>query len=292
MRDLHGQLGNSLRTWEESTCFASGEEREDLMNLPKLDPRYLILTFLVSFMVAGQLFLGFFQKWDAFSASVLTATLTELVLSRWVFKEWRFPLSALISGIGIGLLLSSHLVWPYALAAFLAIVCKFVIRIGGSHVFNPNNIAIVTLLYFLPQYAVSTPKQWTNGFGIMLFILVLGMAAAYAARRLDTVLAFIAGYLLFASIRHWGFGEPFYYSFGPMLGASFQLFTFFMITDPKTTPPTRKIRIIAALLIAFVDSALRLNAITNSLFYASFWVMLCYGLPYRLYRTKQQARGL
>jgi enediyne biosynthesis protein E5 len=71
-----------------------------------------------------------------------------------------------------------------------------------------------------------------------------------------------------------------------MLGASFQLFTFFMITDPKTTPPTIKARIFFALLIALVDAYLRIHSITNSLFYASFIVTLFVGLPYRWNRAK------
>jgi Na+-translocating ferredoxin:NAD+ oxidoreductase RnfD subunit len=258
------------------------------MGKMELDPRYFILFFLISFVVAGQMFLGFFQRWDSFLASIFSAMGTELVLARIIRKKWMFPLSALISGIGLSLLLSSYVVWPYILAAIMAIAIKYVIRIGGSHVFNPNNIAIVFVLYFLPQYGVSTPKQWTNGLAVMLLIMVLGMIAAAVAKRLDTVAAFVIGYVFFASIRHWFFGEPLYYSFGPMMGASFQLFTFFMITDPKTTPAQSGARITAALLIAMADALFRLASVTNSLFYASFLVTLCFALPYRTIRLHKR----
>ncbi|GIQ69358.1 hypothetical protein DUZ99_17170 [Xylanibacillus composti] len=258
------------------------------MSQPKLDPRYFILAFLLSFVVMGQLFLDFFQKWDTFFASVATTMLVEVVLCRWIRKKWIFPLSAFISGIGISLILSSYLVWPYVLAAVLAIATKYVFRLGGSHVFNPNNVAVVFVLFFLSEYVVTTPKQWTNDVSVMVIILVLGLVAAYVAGRLDTVLAFAAGFVLFAYVRHAWFDEPLLFAFGPMMGASFQLFVFFMLTDPKTTPAHSSARIILAFCIAAVDAWFRIHAITNSLFYAAFVVTLLFGVPYRWMLLRRQ----
>lgn len=171
--------------------------------------------------------------------------------------------------------------WPYILASLLAIIIKHTIRIKGRHLFNPNNIALVLLLFFLPEYAVSTPKQWTNGWDVMSMILFLGCLAAYAANRLDTVISFFIGFSSFALIRHVYFDEPLLFALGPMFGAAFQLFAFFMITDPQTTPAAGSARIVFALLIAFVDALLRVLDITNSLFYAAFLVTLFAGIPYR-----------
>lgn len=251
-----------------------------------VDPRYYILLFLASFVIAGQVYLGFFQRWDAILASTITAVVTELLLVRTIKKQWQFPLSALITGLGISLLLSSHVLWPYVTASLLAILLKFVIRYRGSHIFNPNNVALVIMLLAVPQYAVSTPKQWTNGIEVMVLILGLGLLAAYKAKRLDTVIAFISGYVAFAIARIAVIGEPFFYAFGPMLGASFQLFSFFMITDPKTTPSSRKARILFAVVIALIDAVLRVLGITNSQFYASFLVTLILGIPYRFWNKR------
>ncbi|MFE6796893.1 RnfABCDGE type electron transport complex subunit D [Paenibacillus chitinolyticus] len=256
------------------------------------DPRLYILAFLLSFVAAGQLFLGFFQRWDSFFASVFTAVALEFVLVGLLKKKWAFPLSALITGIGISLLLSSYAVWPYVLTAVLAVTIKQFVRLRGAHIFNPNNVAMVIMLIALPAYAVSTPKQWTNGIEVMSLIMILGLFAAYKAKRLDSVLAFIGGFTFFAAIRVGFFGEPALYAFGPMMGASFQLFSFFMITDPKTTPPTRKARILFAFLIAFTDAWLRVNQITNSQFYASFLVTLLLGVPYRLLAKKAGETGI
>lgn len=261
-----------------------------LIRLRRIDPRYLVLLFLLSFVFAGQLLLGFFQRWDSMLIAIMTASITEMMLTRLLRGKWIFPLSALITGLGISLLLSSHLLWPYAMASALSIGIKHIVRIRGKHLFNPNNVAMCFMLWFLPQYAVSTPKQWTNGYEIMAFILLLGAIAAYAAGRLDTVVAFICGFTLFAALRHLFFEEPLFYSFGPLLGASFQLFCFFMITDPQTTPSSRRARIVIALGIACVDALLRIQEVTNSAFYSAFLVTLCVGLPYRFYMNRRAVR--
>lgn len=253
----------------------------------KIDPRYFILAFLFSFVVAGQIYLGFFQKWDAVFVAVLSSTATELIINRIKNKKWIFPLSAFITGMGVSLLLSSHLLWPYALTSILAISLKYVIRFKGGHIFNPNNVAMVIVLVLIPQFAVSTPKQWTNGMEIMALILLLGLVVGYMANRLDIIVTFLGSFTFFAMIRHFVFGAPLFAALGPLLGASFQLFTFFMITDPKSTPTTRKARIIFAISVAAIDAIFRINRVPNPQFYALFIVCLLMIIPYRIWVTKK-----
>lgn len=253
----------------------------------RIDPRYFILLFLASFAIAGQVYLGFFQRWDAIMVAIGFSTATELVLSRLKHKEWILPISGVITGLGVSLLLSSHMLWPYALTAILSISLKYVIRYKGANIFNPNNLAMVIVLYFLPQYAVSTPKQWSNGIEVMVIILILGIVVCYLANRLDAVLAFMGGFAFFAWIRHELFGAPLFAAFGPMMGASLQLFAFFMITDPKSTPTTRRARIIFALLVALADAIFRINRIPNPQFYALFLVCLFMVVPYRIWISRK-----
>ncbi|MBU7316733.1 RnfABCDGE type electron transport complex subunit D [Paenibacillus oleatilyticus] len=253
----------------------------------KIDPRYFVLLFLSSFAVAGQVYLGFFQKWDAVIVSVIASAGTELVLYRLKRGTWQFPLSAVITGIGVSLLLSSHVVWAYALTSFLAIVIKYAIRFKGGHIFNPNNVAMVIMLFMLPEFAVSTPKQWTNGLPVMAAILALGIVVCYIANRLDSVLTFLGSFTLFALIRHFYFGAPLYAALGPLLGASLQLFSFFMITDPKSSPTTCKGRMLFAFSVAALDAVFRINRIPNPQFYALFVVCLLMLIPYRLWAERK-----
>ncbi|MFC0416244.1 RnfABCDGE type electron transport complex subunit D [Cytobacillus solani] len=252
-----------------------------------IDPRYFILAFLFTFVCAGQLFLGFFQQWDAVIVSVATTVLTEIIIVKMVYKKFTFPLSAFITGLGISLLLSSHVLAVYALTSFIAILLKFTIRFKGGHVFNPNNLAMVLVLFLIPSYAVSTPKQWTNGFTIMALVLLLGVIACYMANRLDIVSSFLVGFVAFALIRHFVFGAPLFAALGPLLGASLQLFAFFMITDPKSTPTTRKARIFFGISVAFIDAIFRINAIPNPQFYALFIISALSIIPFRLWASKK-----
>ncbi|SDZ40557.1 RnfABCDGE type electron transport complex subunit D [Bacillus sp. 166amftsu] len=252
----------------------------------KVDPRYFILLFLFTFVCAGQLFLGFFQQWDAVFVSVTTTVLTEFIIVRVIYKKFAFPLSAFITGLGVSLLLSSHVLAIYVLTSFLAIVLKFTIRFKGGHVFNPNNLAMVVVLFLLPAYAVSTPKQWTNGFTVMALVLCLGVIACYMAKRLDIVVSYLTGFVIFALMRHYAFGAPLWAALGPLMGASLQLFSFFMITDPKSTPTTRKARIIFGLSVALIDAIFRIYNIPNSQFYALFTIAALSIIPFRLWATK------
>ncbi|WP_214483041.1 RnfABCDGE type electron transport complex subunit D [Bacillus sp. SM2101] len=254
----------------------------------KIDPRYFVLLFLASFTIGGQFYLDFYQKWDAVITSVSVTVLTEIILTKIFHKKWNlFPISAVITGMGVGLLVSSYLLWVYALTAFISIFLKFVIKFKKGHIFNPNNVAVVLVLFFLQEYAVSTPKQWSNGYLIMAVILCLGLIATYLANRLDVVLTFLGGFTVFGLFRHFVLGAPLFAAIGPLFGAGLQLFAFFMITDPKSTPTTRKSRIIFALLVAFVDAVFRVYRIPNPQFYALFVISLLTIIPFRIWVSKK-----
>lgn len=192
----------------------------------KIDPRYFIILFLGAFVATGQIYLGFYQKWDVVIVSVLSTIITELIIVRLKYKKWTFPLSAFITGLGVSLLLSSNLLIVYSATAVLSICLKFFLRFKGAHVFNPNNLGVVIMLVLLPQYAVSTPKQWTNGYTIMVLIMLLGFVVVFIAKRLDVVLTYLSGYVIFSLCRHFLLGTPLFLALGPLLGASLQLFTF------------------------------------------------------------------
>jgi Na+-translocating ferredoxin:NAD+ oxidoreductase RnfD subunit len=256
----------------------------------KIDPRYFLLLFLASFFTAGQVYLGFYQTWDVLITSVICTTTTEMILVRILYKKWKFSLSAVITGIGVSLLLSSHVLWAYAMTAVLSIVLKFIIRFKGGHLFNPNNLSLVFMLLLLPQYAVSTPKQWTNGIEIMLAILLLGLFVTYLANRLDMVITFLASFVVFGVLRHLIFGAPLLAALGPIMGASLQLFSFYMITDPKTTPVTRKMRILFGFSVALIDAIFRIYRIPNPQFYALLIICFIFNIIYRVIANRYKSK--
>jgi hypothetical protein len=58
----------------------------------------------------------------------------------------------------------------------------------------------------------------------------------------------------------------------PLTGPMYQLFIYFMITDPKTTVGPRWAQSLVAFLVAVVEAVLRLMQVVNAPFYALFMV--------------------
>jgi Na+-translocating ferredoxin:NAD+ oxidoreductase RnfD subunit len=89
-------------------------------------------------------------------------------------------------------------------------------------------------------------------------------------KRLDLALAWVGGFVLMSLLRMALGQGGLVFALGPMTGAEFALFTFSMLPDPKTSPPTRGGRIAWGLSIAVVDGVLRYFEIRYSMFYALF----------------------
>ena len=157
--------------------------------------------------------------------------------------------SALISALSLCLLLRTDaLVWA-AVAAAIAVGSKFLVRVRGKHVFNPTNLALAALLLATPDVWVS-PGQWGTGASFAFAIACAGLAVTYRSARSDVTVAFIAAYAGLITARSLYLGEPLTIPLHRLESGAFLLFSFFMISDPKTTPDARAGRIAFALLVA------------------------------------------
>ena len=67
-------------------------------------------------------------------------------------------------------------------------------------------------------------------------------------------------------------GSPWQSEIAPLTGPMYQLFIFFMVTDPKTTVRSKLWQCIVVLIVAFVEMILRLNQVVYAPFYALFLV--------------------
>jgi enediyne biosynthesis protein E5 len=190
-------------------------------------------------------------------------------------RLWRLPAfdprSALISGLSLCLLLRTHS-WPLAaLAATIAVASKFVLRIGGKHVFNPTNFGIVAAMLATGGVWVS-PGQWGSAAFFALLIACLGGLVVNRAARGDVTYAFLAFYLVILFGRALWLGQPLAIPLHQVESGAFLIFTFFMISDPRTTPDSRAGRVLFALLVAlgagYVHFVLyRPNGLLLSLFF-------------------------
>ena len=107
---------------------------------------------------------------------------------------------------------------------------------------------------------------------IVMLVLVVGGFTSFRVSRWDLVLSFIGGFCIMALVEQMIAHNGFAFVYGPILGAAFQIFSLSMLTDPKTTPETRRMRVIFGLSIAFIDGILRLMNDQYSLFLALFFV--------------------
>ncbi|HSS76977.1 MAG TPA: RnfABCDGE type electron transport complex subunit D [Thermoanaerobaculia bacterium] len=222
------------------------------MNAPRAwlqDPRIYQILVLASLLVYGVFRLDF--EIGAGRALLLlgTALLTQLLCTRlWHFPAFD-PKSALISGLSLCLLLRTGSTLLAILAAAVTIGSKFLLRIRGKHVFNPTNFGIVALMLATGQVWVS-PGQWGSAAFLGFFVACLGGLVVNRAARSDVTYAFLTFYLAILFGRALWLGQPMAIPLHQLASGAFLIFTFFMISDPKTTPDTRAGRILFALLVA------------------------------------------
>jgi len=213
------------------------------------DPRLYQIAVLTSLLLYGVLRLDF-EVPPAQAAILLgTALLAQAACTR----IWRLPAfdprSALISGLSLCLLLRTGSLLLALAAAVITIASKFVIRWRGKHVFNPTNFGIVALLLATDRVWVS-PGQWGNVAIFAFLMACLGSLVVHRAARSDVTWAFLIFYLAVLFGRALWLGQPMAIPLHQIENGAFLLFTFFMISDPKTTPDSRAGRVLFALLVA------------------------------------------
>jgi Na+-translocating ferredoxin:NAD+ oxidoreductase RnfD subunit len=77
---------------------------------------------------------------------------------------------------------------------------------------------------------------------------------------------------LFAFLRSWITGDPWQAEVAPITGPMYQLFVFFMITDPKTTVRSRTGQCVVAFCVALAEFFLRLDQVVYAPIFALFFV--------------------
>jgi Na+-transporting NADH:ubiquinone oxidoreductase subunit NqrB len=216
------------------------------------DPRYLQIFLLGSFLAYGLLFLQWSARLDVFSAAVVSSVATQIVWAKLKNQPLTSVKSALISALGLCLLLRVDSVWVMSLAGIATISSKFLIRYKGKHVFNPTNFGII--LAILTGHAWISPGQWGHGETGMLLILLGATGILLRVKRWDLSLTFLLVLFGLESLRlvaYLGWDWP--VVFHRFNSGTILLFAFFMITDPKTSPNSRKGRILWASLIALLS---------------------------------------
>ena len=228
--------------------------------LGRLDPRYPVSFLITLILVLGEARYGILGGYARLVTALGVCTATELVLSRWLRGRVANLQSAYITGISLALLIKppAHLLWPFALGGFLAIASKYVLQYRGRHLWNPSNFAISLLVLVAPGSIAILSRQWGNDLATNAVIWCFGLLIASRVRMLHVTVTYVGCFVALAVARSVITGGPLLAEIAPLTGPMYQLFVFFMITDPKTTVSSVRGRISVAAAVAVAEAAIRL----------------------------------
>jgi Na+-transporting NADH:ubiquinone oxidoreductase subunit NqrB len=225
----------------------------------RIDPRYLIAFLITLVLVAAQLRYHMLGSYDRLALALAVCLATEVVLSWFDRGKVVNLLSAYISGISLTLLVKPQggALWPFALGGFLAISSKYVLRYRGNHLWNPTNFAVAALLLLAPDRVSVLSHQFGNDVTTNLVIWIFGLVIAARVGVLHITLTYVASFLALNTARAAILGQPLLPEIAPITGPMYQLFIFFMITDPRTIVSGRRRQILVAVLIAVMETLIR-----------------------------------
>jgi len=215
-----------------------------------MDPRLYQITVLASLLVYGLVRLDF--EVTLVGAATILAT---VLVVQWIGTcaarlpryEWR---SALISGLSLCLLCRTNSMVFCVLTAVAAIAGKFVLRWRGKHLFNPTNFGLVLMMLVTDGQVWVSPGQWGNVAFFAFLMACLGGLVVMRAGRADVALGFLFCWSALLMGRSAWLGEPMTIPLHRLQNGALLLFTFFMISDPRTTPDSRAGRLVFAALVA------------------------------------------
>ena len=271
-----------------------GEQKKD-MRLAALRRFATAITIL---NILGHTVLGFEQSWAqplvGIGSAYLAEILLEIVNSRLKGRRPRFLdggtapidflLSAHISGLAVSMLLyANDRLLPIAFAAVTAIGSKYIFRAGvnghSRHFFNPSNLGITATLLCFPWVGIAQPYMFTenlSGAGDYVLPVIIICSGSFLnaklTKRVPLILAWLGAFALQAALRHFALGTLFLPSLNPMTGVAFLLFTFYMVTDPATTPSTVRGQIAFGAAVAAAYGALMSLHVVFGLFFALSFV--------------------
>ena len=255
--------------------------------------------------ILGHTVLGFEQSWAQPLVAIGTAYSVEILLE--LIDSWQnqhqprflgngigsvvdFLLSAHITGLAVAMLLyANDRLLPIAFAVAVAIASKalFRVTVGQStrHFLNPSNLGISVTLLLFPWIGIAPPYQFTeNLVGWQDWVLpgiIICSGTFLNARftgRLPMIVAWLSGFFLQAFLRSTIFGTPLVAALIPMTGVAFVLFTFYMVTDPGTTPSKPVDQVIFGASVAVAYGLLMVCHIVFGLFFALTIVCVLRGI--------------
>ncbi|MDJ0845082.1 RnfABCDGE type electron transport complex subunit D [Crocosphaera sp.] len=253
------------------------------------DDRDYQILFLSSFLGLGLLTRDWSLKPGLILLVIVSCLLTQFLLTSWVYclkqkglislnsslinplfiASWR---SALITALGLCLLLRANHGITMILAGSFAIASKFLFRVNNKHFFNPANFGIIAVLT-LTQDAWVSPGQWGNDLWFLLLFLGAGAMILKRVGRWETSAVFLGFYTLLETSRNLWLGWSWDVLSHHLMTGSLLLFALFMLTDPRSIPNHYVSRIVWAIAIAILTFVIQYSFyLPTAIFWALFFL--------------------
>jgi len=213
------------------------------------DPRYYQIAVLTSLLIYGVGWLGFDVDVGQIAILLGSVLLTQFLYGKFFAASPFDPRSALISGLSLCLLLRTNSPLLMIVTAVVTIASKFILKWNHKHIFNPTNFGIIAMIALSGEVWVS-PAQWGSKLYFGFLMACLGGMVVHRALRSDVSYMFIFSYAALLFGRAFWLGDPWAIPLKQLQSGALLLFTFFMISDPKTTPDSRAGRILFAIIVA------------------------------------------
>jgi enediyne biosynthesis protein E5 len=215
------------------------------------DARHYQIAALATLLTINFTSIDFGAKPLASALAIGSAVATQVACSRFFRLPHVDLRSALITGLSLSLLLRADEPWLHAVAGTIAIGSKFVLRVDGRHIWNPAGFAIVVLLVGTNHVWIS-PGQWGAEIWFATLVSFFAILVLHAARRSDVALFFLGNHAVLLLARAVWLGDPLAISLHQLQSGSLLIFSFFMISDPRTTPDSRLGRFLFAFAVALL----------------------------------------
>jgi Na+-translocating ferredoxin:NAD+ oxidoreductase RnfD subunit len=116
---------------------------------------------------------------------------------------------------------------------------------------------VSALLLLAPDRVSVLSHQFGNDISTNLVIWIFGLIIVARVGVLHITLTYVVSFLVLNSVRAFALGQPVVPEIAPITGPMYQLFVFFMITDPRTVVRGRRGQIAVAVLIAVMETLIR-----------------------------------
>lgn len=139
----------------------------------------------------------------------------------------------------------------FVIASILAVSSKYLLNIKKRHIFNPAAIAIVVFSLIFPGQIAS---WWVGNLFMFPLIIIGAFLIVRKTRREYMVYSFLTVYILLSSAASFLYGLEFGSVINALkqsfLDSSLLFFASVMLTEPQTSPSTKKLQIWYAVFVA------------------------------------------